>query len=154
MTDDLDRANWDPGVVALCDAINAVPGLRTTSSCEGHGEHPLRVWLEADSVRALFPLARACSRNYYGCRLRCLAQITDLPATPVIFLVESLDVGPAALAEADRCAAAVLEVLTHPGVRKRGFLWARPVGRHAEDCEARYHDPEDEMCDCGAEAEA
>lgn len=122
--DDLDRANWDPGVVALCDAINAVPGLRTTESCEGHGEQPFRVWLVADAPQALFPLGRACSHNYYGCRLRVIAQITDHPERAVQFVVESLDVGPAAVAEADRMAVAIRETLAHPGVRRAGFLWS------------------------------
>ena len=33
----------DSECIALCDAINAVPGLCTTSSCCGHGRRPFRV---------------------------------------------------------------------------------------------------------------
>lgn len=112
----MDRANWDPGVEALCDAINAVPGLRTTSSCNGHGETPLRVWVEADFLRAIFPVARPTSRNYDGIRMRCVVEITDLPERPVILLIESVTVGAEAIAEADRYAAAIHTLLANETV--------------------------------------
>ena len=34
----------DPEVVALCEALNTLPGIETVSSCCGHGQRPYRIW--------------------------------------------------------------------------------------------------------------
>jgi len=46
----------DPECVALCDVLNAMPGVRTFESCCGHGIRPFRIWFEVDILDALRPL--------------------------------------------------------------------------------------------------
>lgn len=49
--------DMDAECIPLCDAINALPGLQTISSCCGHGEHSFRVYLlMPDNPQALLPL--------------------------------------------------------------------------------------------------
>ena len=43
----------DPESVALCDAINSVPGLFTTESCCGHGKHPFKIFFKVRRLSAL-----------------------------------------------------------------------------------------------------
>jgi len=54
----------DKECIALCDAINRIPGLDTVESCCGHGKKSFRVFLHADDVLALYWLARSLSRSY------------------------------------------------------------------------------------------
>jgi len=56
----------DPECVRLCATLNALPGIRTTESCCGHGDSRYRIWLmiDPDSVGALV-LQRALSGRYY-----------------------------------------------------------------------------------------
>jgi hypothetical protein len=35
----------DPECLALCDAINEIPGIETRESCCGHGENEFHVWI-------------------------------------------------------------------------------------------------------------
>ena len=46
----------DEEVLELCDAINGIPGIKTTESCCGHGVHPFRIWFQAASLECLPPL--------------------------------------------------------------------------------------------------
>jgi hypothetical protein len=48
-------ADVDKECVALCKAINELPGVYTTSSCCGHGIHeePYRIFFEVDGLAAL-----------------------------------------------------------------------------------------------------
>ena len=36
--------NMDKECIALCNAINKIPGLRTIESCCGHDEREYRIW--------------------------------------------------------------------------------------------------------------
>jgi hypothetical protein len=49
-------ATMDPECIPLCDALNALPGIRTTESCCGHGEDPHRIWFDADKIESLRPI--------------------------------------------------------------------------------------------------
>jgi len=52
-------ADLDPECRLLCEAMNAVPGIRTVESCSGHGDTPFRVYFLADSLDALPELLAA-----------------------------------------------------------------------------------------------
>lgn len=46
-------AGMDIECIPLCDALNALPGIRTFESCCGHGRGPFRVFLTAESLKDL-----------------------------------------------------------------------------------------------------
>jgi len=51
----------DKECVPLCDALNALPGIRTIESCCGHSKHSFRVYFLVDgtsSMQGLFFLTR------------------------------------------------------------------------------------------------
>lgn len=59
---DLDRA-----CESLCVAMNALPGIRTTSSCCGHGEEAYRIWFEMNTKKmGAVVLSRCLSGRYYN----------------------------------------------------------------------------------------
>jgi hypothetical protein len=39
----------DERCISLCDAINRIEGLQTTSSCEGHGKGPFSIYFDIDA---------------------------------------------------------------------------------------------------------
>jgi len=59
-------ADMDPACVPACAALCALPGVETTSSCEGHGRRPPSIELRVASLAALHPIARAIDPRYYG----------------------------------------------------------------------------------------
>lgn len=99
----------DPEVVELCKAINLFAGLRTYSSCCGHGKGVLTVWIRATRVSALYPLLRAIDVRYGGPDGRAVgweispwtleACCTDLVGESVTFVLSSRVRGAAAYAE-------------------------------------------------------
>jgi hypothetical protein len=55
------RGHWPPpgmdeGCRDLCTAINAIPGIVTIESCEGHGQYPYRIYFKAQHLLVLPPL--------------------------------------------------------------------------------------------------
>jgi hypothetical protein len=89
-------AEWaiDPECLALCVALNKIPGIRTTGSCSGHGEAPFRVWLSAQSIQSLYAITRCIDRRYGGPTTdkaflgwSCQATDTDSPENPVVFVL-------------------------------------------------------------------
>ena len=58
-------ADIDPEVVALCDAMNSLPGIATFESCCGHGKYPFSIWFTADDTEGLFFLTRCVDRRYW-----------------------------------------------------------------------------------------
>jgi hypothetical protein len=46
----------DPECLALCVALNEVPGIETTWSCCGHGTEPFRIRFDADCLEDLADL--------------------------------------------------------------------------------------------------
>lgn len=57
----------DKESIPLCDAINALPGLKTIESCCGHGEKPFMIWFQCDcsTQDGLFFLTRCMDRRYW-----------------------------------------------------------------------------------------
>src|SRR5262245_19934666 len=97
----------DKECIALCDALNTFPGIRTIVSCCGHGERPFRIWFMARFLAALPPLV-GCLRGYED--WRCTVE-TDDTASITRFLIEG-PVGRKAIREAKDMA-------------KRMRMWAR-----------------------------
>jgi hypothetical protein len=56
--------DMDPACIPLCDELNALPGLRTFESCEGHGKHPFRVFFTAEKIESLAPLLETLSNGW------------------------------------------------------------------------------------------
>jgi hypothetical protein len=78
----------DPECMALCDALNALPGISTFESCCGHGEHPFRIWFFAERVSDLKPAIEHWHHLDYEWRIE-VAHV-DCPYR-VVFMLE----GPA-----------------------------------------------------------
>lgn len=93
---------------ALVNALNTLPGIRTTESCCGHGEHPFWIWTEADDLDSLRPIAyylAVCHCGFNGWRL---VVTTDCAMAPVRFLVEG-PTGAVGYMEADHIASLIVE---------------------------------------------
>lgn len=103
-------ADMDAECVALCTAMNKVPGIRTIESCCGHGRYPYRVWFIAESLDVLPELIywfAGCHCGHYGWRV---IVTTDCVMSDATFRVE----GPiGAFDEADHIAQLLEE--THGG---------------------------------------
>lgn len=52
-------AHMDPECIPICDALNALPGVKTSESCCGHGKQPFRVFFNCQSFDTLKRVARA-----------------------------------------------------------------------------------------------
>lgn len=57
----------DTECVALCVAMNSLPGIVTESSCSGHGKQPYRIWFRVTDFdkRGFITLARCTCPRYY-----------------------------------------------------------------------------------------
>lgn len=96
--------NLDPECRALCEAMNALPGIQTVESCCGHGKGPFRIWFTASSLKALPRLVYYTVPCHVGFLWRC-GVTTDCGMSPVLFLLESVEVGDVAYKEAGEIAA-------------------------------------------------
>lgn len=68
--------------MALCDALNALPGITTFESCCGHGKRPFQVWFFAQTVQSIAPILQALDRSW---RIEC--SHVDCPYR-VVFMLE------------------------------------------------------------------
>lgn len=91
--------SMDKECIALCDAINNVPGLHTVESCCGHGTRPFRVWFKVEFLDELPVLLYYCDPCHTGFVWRCLVQ-TDCAMSPVYFMLESEAIGEEAYQQA------------------------------------------------------
>ena len=74
--------------IPLCDAINKLPGLRTTDSCCGHNKKPFNIWFEAEDLKYLPALLYWFDNCHCGfCGWRVLVR-TDCAMSPVYFNIE------------------------------------------------------------------
>ena len=129
----------DPEVVELCRAINLFAGVRTYSSCCGHGNRPLEVWFRAASVESLFPLLRAIDIRYGGpdgraagievCPWQVETVCTDLPDRKVTFVMRSRVRGGAAYDEAAVVAANLRSIADDDKLRLQFSIFLRPAGQ-------------------------
>ena len=100
----------DKECVDLCDAINEIPGLRTTESCCGHGKTQYRIWFKVDNPEWLPSLLYFCDSRHVGFDWNCLVT-TDCGMSPITFLLESESKGETAYEEATVIAENVMEHL-------------------------------------------
>ena len=56
-------------IIELCDAMNSLPGIRTSGSCSGHGKHGVWVFFHVHPTErhqlGLFFLTRCVDRRYW-----------------------------------------------------------------------------------------
>ena len=100
----------DPECIALCDAMNGFPGIRTIESCCGHQTRPYWVsfraeWL-SDLPRLLYYFA-LCHCGFADWRIEVT---TDCGMSPVRFCVIG-PIGDVAYLQADRIACLLREEL-------------------------------------------
>ena len=60
-----DGDKMDPECIPICDALNALDGIETISSCCGHGYAPFRIYFEADTMDALKPILTAIDESEF-----------------------------------------------------------------------------------------
>ena len=78
----------DPEVMALCDALNQLPGIETTQSCCGHGKQSFKIWVYTTDLTALPALVdffSACHGAGQGWSVRAT---TDCAMSPIHFMIE------------------------------------------------------------------
>lgn len=116
---------FDPEVVDLCKAMNALPGIHTTESCCGHGKGPFLILFRVDEkeARGLFILVRSADRRYWkhGHRWAISLSVGDVMLhgrLPVIYALESEDKGPPSYDQAQDLVRNVEEHLHHEGFLK------------------------------------
>lgn len=92
MADNYDK--WmDYEMVALCDILNSLPGIRTVESCGGHGKGKTVVFFFCTSLKSLAKIQRAIDYRYGGLkvcwRLRCSTTDTAMYGSSLLFAIES-----------------------------------------------------------------
>lgn len=100
------EGDMDKECVALCNAINALEGLRTVESCCGHDKKPFRIYFTAEHLRQLPILLYHCDPYYMGFRWKIKFQ--DGGLSPVILVLQSGAIGPEAEAQAQIIAERVM----------------------------------------------
>ena len=93
----------DSEVIDLCNAINALPGLKTEGSCCGHGKGLFSIFFQVTSLHdGLFFLARCCDRRYFKHDWRIGVTVGDQmkKIPPTIFWLHSMTKGKKVYIEA------------------------------------------------------
>lgn len=82
----------DEPVRGICDALNSLPGITTTSSCCGHGKQAPMIIFDVDGPVGLSFLVRCMDRRYfeYGARVRLDLCISDSPPNHVYYCLETI----------------------------------------------------------------
>ncbi len=93
--------------IAICDAVNQIPGLRTVESCCGHGKDKFRVFFDVDDLSALPRLLYYCYFRHIGFRWNCFVETFD--KEKVNFYIESESIGEKAYFESKKIAHALLK---------------------------------------------
>lgn len=115
--------SMDPPCIPLFHALNKLPGIRTTSSCCGHGKKPFRMWLEACTLSNVTAVVRRIDGRYLGFEWRCLAYINE-SAWRTSFCLESLTIGEEAYQESRVLAQSLLDDMES---RKRDLASSREL---------------------------
>ncbi len=80
--------DMDKECVNLCKTLNKLQGIKTVSSCCGHGKNEFLIWFRADSLENLPRLLYwfdSCHCGFYHWRI--IAK-TDCGMSPVSFMIE------------------------------------------------------------------
>lgn len=97
--------NMDPECLPLVKILNRLSGIETIESCCGHGGKPFLIWLTAEQVADLLPIAWALDSCHSGCKGWQLIAHTDCAADLMRFRIK----GPTgSQAYKDACAIAAL----------------------------------------------
>lgn len=102
------KGHWPPpgmdeGCQELCTAINAIPGIITTESCEGHGQTPYLIFFRAQHLQVLPPLLYWFDSCHTGVRGWRVYVYTDCACSPTRFVIEG-PVGPGAVTQSKEIA--------------------------------------------------
>ena len=106
--------DMDRECVALCDAINKIPGIHTRESCCGHGIYNFMIFfeIEPEALKVTFPmLIYYTVPCHIGFRWNITAR-TDCSMAPTSFLLESRCKGKKAYQQANEIAEAINEYLS------------------------------------------
>jgi hypothetical protein len=127
-------SEFDPEVVSLCRAMNALPGVTIDDSCCGHGNGPFHIFFSVaeNDHRGLFILTRSVDRRYfkYGNEWNITLSASDCPKSPlpICFTLESNARGEEAYTQAQ---AVVDNILYHR--KHKNFL----KGYGLQECSLR-----------------
>ena len=91
--------NMDKECIALCNAINKIPGLRTIESCCGHGEREYRIWFVVEFPQFFPILLYYIDPCHVGFRWPVTVQ-TDCAMSPMTYCLQSIDKGKVAYKQA------------------------------------------------------
>jgi len=78
----------DPECVDLCRAMNALPGIKTTESCCGHGRSSYNVYFHADNLDCLPALLYWFDPCHCGFADWWVTVLTDCAMRPAYFCME------------------------------------------------------------------
>jgi hypothetical protein len=81
-------ADLDPECRELCEALNLMPGITTTSSCCGHGRTPYRIFFTAESLDDLPAVCWCADRCHSGQEGWRVFVVTDCAMKPPDFVLE------------------------------------------------------------------
>jgi len=119
----------DSEVIELCDAMNCMPGIRTTGSCCGHGKERLMIFFEVrDPVVGIFFMARCVDKRYFkhgdtwDIRITVGDTIGDGGYLPTAYVLESTHKGEEAYKEAKDLVANIVQHLNHKNFLKGYFI--------------------------------
>lgn len=105
------KDKMDTECLALCDAMNKMPGIQTVESCCGHGEEEFRIWFMAENLESLPALLYwfdGCHSGIYGWSVQVK---TDCAMSPAFFSARSRSKGEMAYKEANVIADCIEEYL-------------------------------------------
>ena len=81
-------SDMDPECVELCEALNQLPGVKTTSSCCGHGAKPYRIFFTVEKLEHLPPVLYYFDVCHCGRSDWRVFACTDCGMSPAYFCIE------------------------------------------------------------------
>lgn len=78
----------DKECIALCDAMNLIPGITTIESCCGHGKEPYRIFFVVEDFEDLPDLLYWIDYCHSGVKNWDCKIITDCGRSPISFIIE------------------------------------------------------------------
>ena len=65
----------DTECIPLCNALNSLPGVKTTSSCCGHCKNKFMIFFNCDNAVSLSIIARSFNRRYSGTNIEWIIEV-------------------------------------------------------------------------------
>ena len=91
----------DREILNLCLALNLIPGIKTLSSCCGHGEGPINIFFKAENLKDLYRLSSMCKNEEWEIRVLFHGFYT-CKTKEGIFCFSSISCGKTAYQTADK----------------------------------------------------